>query len=121
MGKYIDICIQPIPKKHVANYRKTTKKIGEILIKYGALASHDYVGEDKNATSLTSSFAKSVKLKKGEVIVYAVAEFKSKKQREQIFKKMMKDPAMQKIMSTLPPMDDARSIIGGFDHLVTVN
>ncbi|MGE3758976.1 MAG: DUF1428 family protein [Pseudobdellovibrionaceae bacterium] len=45
MKKYIDICIQPIPKKNVTDYRKMTQKIGKLLIKHGALASRDYVSE----------------------------------------------------------------------------
>lgn len=117
-AKYIDICIQPVPKKHLAAYRKTTKMVGEILIKYGALSSRDYVGEDKNASSMAGALGKSLKLKKNEVAIFAVAEFKSKKQREQIFSKMMKDPKMQDMAFM---MDEKRMIIGGFELLVAVN
>lgn len=117
-SKYIDICIQPIPKKSVAEYRKTTKLIGQILVKHGALASRDYVGEDKNATSVVGPFGKSVKLKKNEVVIYAIAEFKSKKHREQVFAKMMKDPKMEDISFM---MDENRMVMGGFELLVSVD
>ncbi len=114
-AKYIDLCIQPVAKKNLAEYRKTTKIIGQILVKHGALASRDYVGEDKNAISV---FGKSVKLKKNEVVIYAIAEFKSKKHREQVFTKMMKDPKMENIAFH---MDEKRMIMGGFELLVAVD
>lgn len=85
MGKYLDICIQPIPKKKVAAYRKGTKTVGQLLLKYGALSSSDYVADDKNAKSL--SFPKKIKLKPGEVMIVALAEFKSETHRKQVFKK----------------------------------
>lgn len=117
-AKYIDICIQPIPKKHLAAYQKTTKLIGQILVKHGALSSRDYIGEDKNATSLSAPFGKTIKLKKNEVIIYAIAEFKSKKHREQVFTKMMKDPKMKDIAFM---MDEKRMLMGGFELLVAVS
>lgn len=118
MGKYLDVCIQPIPKKNVAQYRKTTKIIGQLLVKHGALSSSDFVADDKNATA--ASFPKKIKVKSGEVTIVALAEFKSKSHREQVFKKMMKDPKMEKIMSGPSFMDHKRAVIGGFKLLVEV-
>ena len=114
MSKYLDMCIQAIPKKNVAEYRKITKAIGQILIKHGALSSSDYVADDKNATS--ASFPKKIKTKSDEVLIVALAEFKSKAHRESVFKKMMKDPKMAKI--TMQPSKSA--LIGGFKLLVAV-
>ena len=114
MAKYLDICIQPISKKHVAEYRKITKTVGEILVRHGALSSSDYVADDKNAIS--DSFPKTIKAKKDEVLIVALAEFKSKAHREAVFKKMMKDPKMEKI--TMQPSKSA--LIGGFKLLVSV-
>lgn len=113
-GKYIDLCIQAVPKKELAELCKITKIVGQLLIKHGALASRDYVGEDKNAVSI---FGKTVKLKKNEVVVFSEAVFKSKKHREQVFSKMMKDPKMKE-MSML--MDEERMLVGGFELLVAV-
>lgn len=115
MAKYVDICIQPIPKKHVADYRKSTRFIGKLLLKHGALASRDYVAEDDNATR--SSFPKKIKLNKGEVLIFAVAEFKSKAHREKVFQKLQKDPAMKKF-DGMNFMDPKRMVMGGFAGLV---
>lgn len=116
MGRYIDICIMPIPKRKVAQYAKGTRRIGKMLLEHGALASRDYVADDKNATK--DSFPKSIKVKKGEVLIYAVAEFKSKAHREQVFKKMFKDPRMADFDTGTPFVDHKRSIVGGFSSLV---
>lgn len=118
MGKYIDVFIQPIPKKKVTEYRKTTKQIGKILMDHGALASRDYVAEDSNATK--DSFPKKIKLKTGEVLIFAVAEFKSKAHREKVFKAMSKDPRMKKIQMNSDYMDHKRAVVGGFSMLVNM-
>lgn len=116
--KYVDIMIQPIPKKNVADYRKLTKKIGEILVKNGALASRDYVAEDVNATKVY--FPKAVKVKKGEVLIYAIAEFKSKAHRTQVFNKMSKDKNLAKIDMNPSYIHPTRGVMGGFKLLVEV-
>lgn len=117
--KYVDICIQPIPKKNLNEYKKLTKYIGKLLIKHGALASYDYSGDDENATKY--SFPKNVKLNKGEVIIVALAEFKSKAHRDKVFKLMEKDPAMDKIDMTPKFIDPKRAVIGGFKLVAAVH
>ena len=52
MAKYVDVCLFPISKKHLAAYKKNTASIGKILLKHGALASRDFVADDDNATKL---------------------------------------------------------------------
>lgn len=121
MAKYIDICIQPVSKKHVTQYKKGTTKIGKILIKHGALSSHDYIADDESATNLKAAFPKAAKAKTGEVVIVALAEFKSKAHRDQVFKKMMNDPEMKKLMETSAPyIDHKRMIAGGFKGLVSL-
>lgn len=117
MSKYIDICILPIPKKNVADYRKSTRAIGKLLLKHGALASKDFVADDKNATSL--SFPKHIKIKKGEILIFAVAEFKSKAHREKVFKAMMKDNTLSET-DMGPAVDHKRMVVGGFSLLVSL-
>lgn len=118
MGRYLDICIQPIPKKHVPGYRKMTRVIGQLLLKHGALASRDYVADDENATRL--SFPKKIKLKQDEVLIFAEAEFKSKAHREKVFKLLSKDPRMAKLNMDQPYMNPKRMVMGGFSLLVAL-
>jgi uncharacterized protein YbaA (DUF1428 family) len=117
--KYVDVCIQPIPKKNLKDYRKLTKTIGKILVKHGALSSSDFVSDDANAQKL--SFPKAVKIKKGEVIIYATAEFKSKAHRDQVFKKIIKDPAMLKLDMEPSYINPKRAVVGGFKLVVNVS
>lgn len=118
MGRYVDICVQPIPKKHLAEYRKLTKKIGVALIKHGALASRDYVADDENATK--GQFSKTTKVKKGEVLIYAIAEFKSKSHRAQVFNRMMNDKSLAKMDFNPAYISPKRVLMGGFASLVQV-
>jgi uncharacterized protein YbaA (DUF1428 family) len=118
MAQYLDLCIMPIPKKYLAEYKKTTRIVGKILLKYGALASRDYLADDKNATS--GPLAKTIKLKKGEVLIVAEAIFKSAAHRDKVFKAMAKDPTMEKLGLGPDTMDHKRAIVGGFSLLVGV-
>lgn len=118
MGRYLDICIMPIPKKLIPAYTKTTKTVGKLLVKHGALSSRDYVSDDENATVL--SFPKKIKLKKGEVLVVAEAIFKSKAHRDKVFKAMAKDPSMEKLGMGPEWMDQKRCVMGGFSLIANV-
>lgn len=115
MAGYIDLCIFPIAKKNLAAYKKNTNSVGKILLKHGALASKDYVADDENAVKL--SFPKIIKIKPSEVLIFAVAEFKSKAHREKVFKLMHADPAMEKLMAN-NLVDPKRMVFGGFKTLV---
>lgn len=118
MGKYLDVCILPVPKKNLAAYRKTTKAVGQLLVKHGALSSSDYVAEDKNATSL--SLPTAIKVKSSEVIVVALAEFKSEAHRSKVFNAIMKDPKMAKLDTDPAWIDNERAVFGGFKTLVKI-
>lgn len=118
MGKYLDICIMPIPKTKVPAYTKTTRIVGKLLLKHGALASRDYVSDDENATAL--SFPKKIKLKKGEVLIFAEALFKSKAHRDKVFKAMSKDPGMKKLSMGPEWMDQKRCVMGGFSQIASI-
>lgn len=117
MAKYIDVCMFPINKKHLANYKKQTTKIGKLLLKHGALASSDYVADDKNAVK--DMFPQIIKVKAGEVIIVAFAEFKSKAHRDKVFKAFQKDPAAFKVMQD-SFADEKKMVMGGFKGLVSV-
>lgn len=118
MGKYLDICIQPVPKKKVADFRKTTKVVGQLLIKHGALSSSDYVADDRNALKL--SFPKKIKAKPTEVLVVSMAEFTSESHREKVFTKMLRDPRMAKLDMEPIWLDSDKAIFGGFKQIVKV-
>ena len=62
-----------------------------------------------------TSFPQSVKLKAGEVVVFSWIVYKSRKQRDSIMEKVMKDPRLASMMDPKKlPFDGMRMFWGGF-------
>ena len=76
------------------------------------------MADDVRPGKLTS-FPQSVKLKKGEVVVFAWIVYKSRAQRDRINTRVMQDPRMAKYMdSKTLPFDGMRMFWGGFKSIV---
>jgi uncharacterized protein YbaA (DUF1428 family) len=116
---YVDGFVVPVPKKRVADYVKLARKAGKIWREYGALDYRECIADDVEPGKWTS-FPRSVKLKPDETVVFAYIVYKSRKQRDAIMAKIMKDPRMDKMMNPKDmPFDGKRMIFGGFKTLVT--
>lgn len=115
--EYVDGFIVPVPKKNLKAYRRISQKAGKIWKEYGALAYRECVADDVRAGKWTD-FARSVKLKPGEVVVFAYITYKSRKQRDQINKKVMADPRLGGMGPDTMPFDGKRMIYGGFKTFV---
>src|SRR5690606_30647208 len=84
----------------------------------GALEYREAVGEDLN-TKFGLPFPKLAKPKAGETIVFAWIVFKSRKHRDQVNARVMKDASMDNSMDhDNPPFDFKRMSYGGFDIIV---
>jgi uncharacterized protein YbaA (DUF1428 family) len=115
---YVDGFIVPVPKKNLAAYRKIAKKAGKIWMEHGALSYVECVADDVKKGK-TTSFPQSVKLKPGEVVVFSWATYKSRKARDVIMGKVMKDPRMVAMMDpSLMTFDGKRMIFGGFKSMM---
>lgn len=114
---YIDGFVVPVPKKNLPAYRRLARKTGKIWMEYGALDFHECIGDDVKPGKLTS-FPQSVKLKPGEVVVFAWIVYKSRAQRDRINAKIMADPRLQAMGANTMPFDGKRMIFGGFKTLV---
>ena len=120
MGVYVDGYVVPVPKQKIATYRKLARKAGKVWIEHGALAVQENVADDVKRGKWTS-FPRSVKLEKGEVVVFSWIVFKSRKQRDKVNAKVMKDPRLAKMMDPKnPPFDARRMFWGGFKELVAL-
>lgn len=118
MPKYVDGFVIPLPKKNVEAYRKIAKKCARIWLEHGALDYHECVADDVKPGKWTS-FPQSVKLKKNEVVVFSWVGYKSRRQRDRVNAKVMKDPRITQMMKDGPgPFDGKRMIYGGFKTLV---
>jgi uncharacterized protein YbaA (DUF1428 family) len=117
MAKYVDGFVLPIPKKNVEAYRKIAKLAGKVWKEYGALEYIECMGDDV-PPGKTTSFPKSVKLKKGEVVFFSWIVYKSRAHRDRVLKKVMKDPRITSQGMDMMPFDSKRMIYGGFKPVV---
>ena len=115
---YVDGFIVPVPKKKLAAYRSMARKAGKVWREHGALGFHEYVADDVKVGKWTS-FPRSVKLKRGETVMFSYIVYKSRKDRDRINAKVMKDKRLAKMMSgKAMPFDGKRLIYGGFKSIV---
>lgn len=117
---YVDGFVVPVPKKNIAAYRAMARKAGKVWMEHGALAFHETVADDVKVGKWTS-FPQSVKLKSGETVVFSWIVYKSRKDRDRVNAKVMKDKRMAAMMDMKnAPFDGKRMIYGGFKSLVSL-
>ena len=120
MAAYVDGFVIPVPKKRLADYRRLAQKLGKIWIEYGALAVNECVADDVTYGKLTS-FPRAVKVKRSETVVFSWIAFKSRRQRDDINAKVMRDPRVVAMEVQNMPLDGKRMIFGGFKTLVSLD
>jgi len=117
---YVDGFVVPVPLKNLAAYRRMAKKAGKVWREYGALDYKEWIGDDVPVGKLTS-FPRSVKVKRGETVVFSWIVYKSRADRDRINAKVMKDPRLADMMDPKKmPFDGKRLIYGGFKLLIDV-
>jgi uncharacterized protein YbaA (DUF1428 family) len=117
---YVDGFVVPVPKKKVSAYRSMAKKAGKIWREYGALEFHECVADDVKIGKRTS-FPRSVKLKPNETVMFSWIVYSSRKQRDRVMDKVMKDKRIAGLMETKDiPFDTKRMIFGGFKTIVAL-
>jgi uncharacterized protein YbaA (DUF1428 family) len=75
------------------------------------------VGDDLKS-SFGMPFPKGIRLKSGETVVFSWIVFKSRRQRDAVNAKVMKDPRLAKMDPNAMPFDGRRMFWGGFKSLV---
>jgi len=115
---YVDGFIVPVPKKSLDAYQRMARKAGKIWREHGALEFKECVADDVKMGKWTS-FPRSVKRKPNETVVFSYIVYKSRKDRDRINAKVMRDPRLAKMMDVKAmPFDAKRMIYGGFKVLV---
>lgn len=118
--RYVDGFLLPVPKKNLQAYRRMAQKAGKIWREHGALEYRECAGNDLNVNGLVS-FPRTIKLKRGETVVFAWIVFKSRTDRDRVNAKVMKDPRLAKMMDPKAmPFDAKRMVYGGFNVMVDV-
>jgi uncharacterized protein YbaA (DUF1428 family) len=114
MARYVDGYVLPIPKRKLDEYRRIARRAGKVWKEHGALEYVECVAEDVKPGKLTS-FPQSVKLKRGETVIFAYVVYKSRAHRDRVNKKVMEDPRLADMMTPgAMPFDTKRLIWGGF-------
>ena len=111
---YVDGFVVPVPKKNVPAYLRMARKAGKVWREHGALKYVETVADDAPMGKLTS-FPRSVKLKPNETVVFSFITYRSRKHRDRVNAKAMKDPRLAGMMNIKDmPFDGKRMIFGGF-------
>lgn len=118
--RYVDGFLLVVPTKKIKEYKKIASDAGKIWKKYGALEYIEAIGDDLHPKGMTFTFPKAAKSKKGESVFFSFIVFKSRKHRDIVNAKVMKDPAMSAdAMKDVPmPFDMKRMAYGGFEAIV---
>jgi uncharacterized protein YbaA (DUF1428 family) len=116
--KYVDGFVLPVPKKNLKAYARIASQAGRVWMEHGALEYRECAGEDLKVKWGTG-FPKLAKLKAGETVIFAWIVYKSRKHRDQVNAKVMKDPRLNEMMKDQEmPFDPKRMAYGGFEVLV---
>jgi len=118
MPRYVDGFVLPVPKKNVRAYRSMSQKAGKVWRDHGALEYWECVGDDLGV-KMGIPFPRTVRLKRGETVVFSWIAYKSRTHRDRVNAKVMKDPRITKMMDGKSmPFDVKRMVYGGFKTLV---
>jgi uncharacterized protein YbaA (DUF1428 family) len=117
MAQYLDGFVIPISKKNVPAYRRMAKLGCKVWMEHGALAYREAVGDDLHFP-MGIGFAKQLKLKRGETVVFAYIVYRSRKDRERINKQAMNDPRLTSLANKKMPFEIERVLVAGFSTLV---
>ncbi len=117
---YVDGFVVPVPMKKLSAYRSMARKAGKVWRDHGALEFRESVADDVKKGKWTS-FPRSVKLKRGETVVFSWIVYKSRADRDRVIARVMKDKRLAKMMNPKAmPFDGRRMIYGGFKVFVEV-
>jgi len=117
---YVDGFVVPVVKRKLAVYRRMARTAGKVWIDHGALTFHECAADDVKVGKRTS-FPRSVKLKRGETVMFSWIVYRSRADRDRINAKVMKDKRIAATMKMKkPPFDPKRMIYGGFKMLVSL-
>ena len=115
---YVDGFLLPVPRKNLTAYRRMAAKAGKVWMEYGAIQYLECAGDDMNIKGVVS-FPRQLRVKPGETPVFSWILYRSKAHRDQVNRKVMKDPRIEKMMDMKDsPFDMKRMVYGGFRSIV---
>jgi uncharacterized protein YbaA (DUF1428 family) len=116
---YVDGFLVPVPKRKLDAYRRMARKAGKVWKAHGALDFKECVADDVKRGRWTS-FPRAVKLKPGETVFFSYIVYKSRRDRDRVNAKVMKDERIAGMHIKDMPFDAKRMIYGGFRVVVSL-
>ena len=116
--EYVDGFVLAVPKKSLKDYQKIARLGSKVWRDHGALDYRECVADDVPHGKRTS-FPRSVKAKPNETVILAWITYKSRKHRDSVNKKAMKDKRLANFGPDKMPFDMRRMFWGGFKTIVT--
>lgn len=120
-AKYVDGFVFVVKKEKLAAYKKMAKEGSKVWMKHGALSYKECQIQDANPMKQKYTFSTMTKAKPGETVWFSYIEYKSKKHRDQVNAKVMKE--MSETYSdadmTNMPFDVKRMVNAGFQVMVS--
>lgn len=115
---YVDGFLLTVPRRKLARYRSISRRAGRIWKEFGALEYRECAGDDLPA-KMQRPFTKVAGQKAGEVVVFSWIVYRSKRDRDRINGKIMKDPRIARMMTPdATPFDPKKMSYGGFKVIV---
>jgi len=115
---YVDGFVIPVPKRSKQAYARMARTAGKVWREHGALEYRECIADDVKWGKRTS-FPRSVKLKGNEAVWFSFIVYKSRKDRDRVLAKAMKDKRLASMMDPKKfPFDAKRMIFGGFKVVV---
>ena len=121
---YVDGFVLMIPNDKLDAYKKMAKWGSKIWMKHGALDYKECMGDDLNPHMGDEScltFTDMLNIKKDQTVWFSYITFKSRKHRDQVNKKVMKemDKDAAKYKDLPMPFDPKNMAYGGFKVVVS--
>ena len=115
---YVDGFVLLVPKKNRAAYLRMARKGGKVWRSHGALDYKECAGDDLKV-KFGVSFPRILRAKPSEMLFFSYIVYKSRKHRDRVNAKVMKDPRLASMMDMKKmPFDVKRMSYGGFKVLV---
>jgi len=120
MAKYVDGFVLVVPKEKTEEYKKMAESGRDTWMKYGALAYYECRGDElvpqEMGAEKARAFTDMAGSKDGENVWFSFIIFKSKKHRDEVNAKVMKemDQQMEQYKNMQMPFDTKRMAYGGF-------
>lgn len=124
MAKYVDGFVLVVPKKKIAEYKKMARQGRDMWMKHGALAYYECIGDDLKPQEMdgmkTLAFTKVAKAKPSETVWFSFIIYKSKKHRDTVNAKVMKEMEKhaEEYKDVTMPFEMKRMAYGGFSVVV---